>query len=95
MAKCIGITDKESHQLYESIDAIVKMIREGSLTIEPTIVALQAIVEGKHEPKKEAQEPEKVICGVFSGGRCTIDGSFFDEGDICMHGHQIGQSYIR
>lgn len=29
------------------------------------------------------------------GNRCCIDGSFFDEGGICSHGHQRGEVYSK
>jgi len=35
-----------------------------------------------------------VVCGTFNGNRCTIDGSFFGDGDnVCAQGHIVGQQY--
>ena len=42
---------------------------------------------------KRAPSPT-ITCSVVSGNRCSIDGSFFDDGDdVCQHGHQVGQRY--
>ena len=32
-------------------------------------------------------------CHVFCGNRCSLDGSYFDEGGICQQGHWMDQQY--
>jgi len=42
------------------------------------------------------QEEDNVTCGVFSGCRCTICGSYFEDSaldTVCQNGHEIGQTY--
>ena len=38
------------------------------------------------------REDDTVVCGAF-GNRCTICGSYFDEGNICNNKHELGHRY--
>jgi hypothetical protein len=38
------------------------------------------------------QDPVTRVCERF-GTRCSICGTFFDDGEVCQHGHEVGKHY--
>ena len=81
-------------QMYRRTNELMRRVNEGTLSFEPTMEALQDIIEGRHEPAKRPSKPEGRVCGVWNGNRCTVCNCFFGDGDdICAHGHEIGVSY--
>ncbi|GEM_PF-3652660 len=48
------------------------------------------MTELKEETKQKMIE---VVAEAF-GNRCSLCGSYFDEGNICNNGHELGETYI-
>lgn len=89
--KCI--TDEQIGRLHRRADDMIRRAIEGTISFDLTMEALQAIIEGKHEPAKEPDAPSLKVCQVFNGNRCTICGGFFADGageTVCANGHEIG-----
>ena len=73
------------------IEAALNMI--GGETVIDGLLAGTIEVVAKSVTATKIPEEKFVVCAA-SGNRCTIDGSYFADGDdICQHGHQIGQQY--
>lgn len=72
------------------VEAVLNMIG-GEAIMDGLLAGKIEVVARAVAPK--IPEKQMILCEAF-GNRCTIDGSYFGEGDdICQHGHQIGQKY--
>ncbi|MDD4990529.1 MAG: hypothetical protein PHW31_04495 [Candidatus Pacebacteria bacterium] len=74
----------------------MRRVIEGTISFDPTMLVLQEIIEGKHEPKARKLDVPMQRCEVFSGSKCSICGAYFgDSADdiVCNNGHLIGHYY--
>jgi len=89
----VTLRDEQIGQLYRRTSDLVRRVIEGTLPFEPTMNALQKIIEGRMEPQTARLQEER-IC-VAMANHCSICGALFSEADdICSNGHQIGSSYF-
>ena len=88
------VSDEQFRQLHRRTDELMRRTNEGTLSFKPTMDALQAVIEGKHEPAKRSLKPLWRLCGAWNGNHCTVCNAFFGDGDvICANGHEIGVTY--
>ena len=89
------VSDEQIGRMHRRADDLIRRVIEGTISFNPTMDALQAIIEGKHDSVKQP-EAQMQVCEVFSGCRCTICGSYFGDSahdTVCQQGHHIGGSY--
>ena len=82
------VADEQLGQLARRTGEVVRRVSEGTISFDVAMGSMQEIIEGNPKP-----EEVMVKCEAFNGSRCTICGSYFDEGDICNLGHMLGCTY--
>lgn len=65
-----------------------------SLNGTPKAIVLSGpeLIKAMRETNQRRATSIVAVCGDV-GGRCTLCGQMFDEGNTCTGGHQLGHSY--